>query len=126
MGAAASGRPPGQDLPVNQVGNVAQGGVLGTFGQLGPFGGGEFSLETVEQAGQNLLLPMVKGEMTDVTPKPGSGENAFEQGVCGFDGPFQAAQEPGHPGGYVGGAGLGLFQDSVVVVAFRAVCADML
>ena len=97
-GAASAGRISVENAGTDQRQNVAQGGVLRTFRELGPFRCGELPFESIEQPVEHTPLPIVHRDFADSVPKSSLEEHRGKGGLCPFYGTIQAAEEPVHPG----------------------------
>lgn len=68
-GASTSAFVLDEDTSFDQRLNVPERSIFGTLGKLRVFGGGEFSLEGVDETVQNLALPFIDRPMVDPIPK---------------------------------------------------------
>jgi hypothetical protein len=84
---------------LQQIGDVAQGGVCGAFGQGCPFFVGEccwvglglcVAWRLVQDVIEHEGLPRVEGRAGPALPKLGFAEHACEQAVCALHGAQQA------------------------------------
>jgi hypothetical protein len=107
-----------QNLAVKQIVDVARSRVLRCLRQRGPFGRRELLFEAaVEQAADNLTLPVVEGLAGVDFPKARLEKNRSEDRLGAGDRLIEAAEEPVQPRRDVEIAFLGRFEDVVVSVA---------
>ena len=114
--AAASFRASRENPPVNKFQYVAVRRVLRRLRELGPFRGGQFAFEAIEQLVQDQTLSVVHLRRADPLPKPRFPHHVSERYLRPLNRPAQAAEEPRLPWRNVRAALLSRCQFVVVVI----------